>query len=105
LASALDGGEWSPSYNGRFTPRERAPFTRWIGGCVGPRAVLDAVVKRKIPSPPPEMEPQNPDHPVLFKRHYIIYFILKYKINTYLNMQFKKLEIKHISLFLKHSEL
>jgi hypothetical protein len=23
----------------------------WVGGWVGPRAVLDAVVKRKIPSP------------------------------------------------------
>jgi len=35
----------------RFTLRERAPGTHWIGGWVGPRAVLDAVVKRKIPSP------------------------------------------------------
>jgi hypothetical protein len=39
-----------------FTPRplylrERAPGTHWIGGWVGPRTVLDAVVKRKIPSP------------------------------------------------------
>jgi hypothetical protein len=33
---------------GRFTPRERAPGTHWIGGWVGSRAVLDAVVKRKI---------------------------------------------------------
>jgi hypothetical protein len=33
---------------GRFTPRERAPDTDWIEGWVGPRAVLDAVVKRKI---------------------------------------------------------
>jgi hypothetical protein len=31
-----------------LTPRERAPGTHWIGGWVGPRAVLDAVVKRKI---------------------------------------------------------
>jgi hypothetical protein len=31
-------------------PRERALGTHWIGGWVGPRAVLDAVVKRKIPS-------------------------------------------------------
>jgi hypothetical protein len=31
-------------------PRERAPDTHWIGGWVGPRAVLEAVVKRKIPS-------------------------------------------------------
>jgi hypothetical protein len=35
---------------GRFTPRERAPVTHWIGGWVEPRAVLDAVVKRKIHS-------------------------------------------------------
>jgi hypothetical protein len=49
--SALDGGEWSASRPGRFTPRERAPGTRWIGGWVGPGAVLDAMVKRKLPSP------------------------------------------------------
>jgi hypothetical protein len=29
-------------------PRERAPGTHWIGGWEGPRAVPDAVVKRKI---------------------------------------------------------
>jgi hypothetical protein len=33
--SALDGGEWSASRSGRFTPRERAPGTYWIGGWVG----------------------------------------------------------------------
>jgi hypothetical protein len=49
LTSALDGGEWSASRPGRFTPRERAPGTHWIGGWVDARAVLDAVVKRKIP--------------------------------------------------------
>jgi hypothetical protein len=32
LASALDGGEWSASHPGRFTPRERDPGTHWIGG-------------------------------------------------------------------------
>jgi hypothetical protein len=32
-------------------PGKRAPGTHLIGGWVGPRAVLDAVVKRKIPSP------------------------------------------------------
>jgi hypothetical protein len=31
-------------------PRKRAPGTHWIGGWVGPRAGLEAVVKRKIPS-------------------------------------------------------
>jgi hypothetical protein len=51
LTSALDGGEWSASCPSRFTPRGRFTGTHWIGGWVGPRAILDAVVKRKIPSP------------------------------------------------------
>jgi hypothetical protein len=46
---------------GRFTPRERAPGTHWIGGWLGPRAGLDIVTKRKIPSPCRE---SNPDHPL-----------------------------------------
>jgi hypothetical protein len=58
--SALDGGEWSASRPGRYTPRERAHSTRGIGGWVGPRAVLDAVVKRKIPSPGWESNPRTP---------------------------------------------
>jgi len=48
LTSALDGGEWSASLPGRFAPRERAPHTHLIGGWVGPRAILDTVVQRKI---------------------------------------------------------
>jgi hypothetical protein len=60
LTSALDGVEWSTSRPGRFTPRERAPGTHWIGGWVGPRAGLDAVVKRKIPSPRRESNPTTP---------------------------------------------
>jgi hypothetical protein len=51
LTSALDGGEWSASRLGRFTLREIVPGTHWIGGWVGLRVGLDAVVKRKIPSP------------------------------------------------------
>jgi hypothetical protein len=51
LTSALDGGEWSASHPVRFTPREGAPGTHWTGGWVGLRAVLDAVVKKKIPCP------------------------------------------------------
>jgi hypothetical protein len=58
--SALDWGEWSASRPGRFTPRERAPVTHWIGGWMGPRAVLDAVMKRKIPSPRRESNPRTP---------------------------------------------
>jgi hypothetical protein len=50
VTSALDGGEWSASRPGRFTPRERAAVALWIGSWVGPRAVLDAVVKRKTSS-------------------------------------------------------
>jgi hypothetical protein len=48
LTSALDGGEWSASRPGRFTSRERAPGIHGIGGWLGPRAVLDTVVKRQI---------------------------------------------------------
>jgi hypothetical protein len=60
LTSALDGGEWSASRPFPFTPRERAPGTHWIGGWVGPRAGLDAVMKGKIPSPRRESNPRTP---------------------------------------------
>jgi hypothetical protein len=59
LISALDGGEWSASRPGRFTPRERAPRTHFIGGWVGPRTVLGVVVRRKIPSPRRESNPRT----------------------------------------------
>jgi hypothetical protein len=57
LTSAPDGREWSTSRPDHFTPREEAPVTHRIGGSMGPRAVLDAVVKRKIPSPSWESNP------------------------------------------------
>jgi hypothetical protein len=41
-------------------PGETAPGTHCIGGWVEPRAVLDAVVKRKIPSPRQESNPRTP---------------------------------------------
>jgi hypothetical protein len=41
-------------------PQGKSPGTHWIGGWVGPRAVLDAVVKRKIPSPRRESNPRTP---------------------------------------------
>jgi hypothetical protein len=62
-ALALGGGEWSASRSGRFTPREIAPGTHWIGGWVGPRAILDSVVKRKIPIPRRESNPRTPSSP------------------------------------------
>jgi hypothetical protein len=32
----------------RFTPRERAPVTHWIGSCLGLRGGLDTEVRGKI---------------------------------------------------------
>jgi hypothetical protein len=43
LSSALDGGEWSSSRPGRFTPG-----THCVGDWVASRATLNAVRKRKI---------------------------------------------------------
>jgi hypothetical protein len=60
LTAALDGGEWSASRSGRFTPREKASGTHWLGGWVGPRVVLDTVVKTKIPNPRRELNPRTP---------------------------------------------
>jgi hypothetical protein len=59
LTLALDGGGWSASRSGRFTPRERAPGAHWIRGWIGPRDVLDAVVKIKISSPRQDSNTQS----------------------------------------------
>jgi hypothetical protein len=57
--STLVGGEWSASCPGRFTPRERAPGTHWIG-VVGPRAGLDCMEKLKfLFIPGLELRPQG----------------------------------------------
>jgi hypothetical protein len=50
---------WSALRPGRFTPKERAPGSHWLGGWVGPSAVLGAV-KRKIPSPRRKSNPRTP---------------------------------------------
>jgi hypothetical protein len=39
---------------------ERPPSTHWIGGRVGLRAVLNAVEKKKIPTPRRESKPRSP---------------------------------------------
>jgi hypothetical protein len=44
LTSVLDGGEWTASRHGHFTPEGKAPGTHCIGGWVGPRSGLDIVV-------------------------------------------------------------
>jgi len=59
LTSELERGEWSVSSTGRFTPRERVPGTRWIGGWVGPRAGLDAVVSRLFAQLPKQTQTTN----------------------------------------------
>jgi hypothetical protein len=59
LISTLDRDERSVSRLGRFTPTESAPDTHWIWGWVGPRVGLEAVVKRKIPSPCRGLETQS----------------------------------------------
>jgi len=56
---ALDEGEQLVSHPGHFTPREKATHTHWVGGWVGPRAILDAVAKRKTPSPCQESNPRT----------------------------------------------
>jgi len=48
--SALGGGVWSASRPCLFTPGERIHGSHWTGGCVGHRAGLDAVAKKKIPA-------------------------------------------------------
>jgi hypothetical protein len=58
LTSALDGGEWPALRPGRFTTTGRANVILWIGSWVGPRAGLNAVVKRKIPSPCRDSNPR-----------------------------------------------
>jgi hypothetical protein len=60
LTLTLDGGEWSASRPGRFTPSETAPGTHWIGRWVGPTICLDTVWKRRIPIPLRESNPNDP---------------------------------------------
>jgi hypothetical protein len=64
LTLTLHGNEWSASRPGALPPREKAPGTHWIEGWLGPRASLDAaVVKKKIPSP---LWQSNPDRPARY---------------------------------------
>jgi hypothetical protein len=51
LTSAVDGGEWSASHTGPYTPRETAAGTHWVGGWLGPRLGLEAVEKKESLAP------------------------------------------------------
>jgi hypothetical protein len=62
LTSVLDGGMWSASQPGCFTPGERTLGTHQIEGWMGPRASLAAVAKRKTPSPYCKLNPDHPAH-------------------------------------------
>jgi hypothetical protein len=48
---------WSASRPGRFTSRERAAGTHWIGGLVGPRASLDDIKRKSFTLPGLELRP------------------------------------------------
>jgi len=62
LTLEIDGGELC-SFTPRplYLPRERVPGTHWVGGWVSSIAGLDAVVKRKIPSPCLDSNPPSLD--------------------------------------------
>jgi hypothetical protein len=52
---------WVISFRPRLLyPQGKTPGTHWIRGCVGPRTVLDVMVKRKILSPCRESNPKTP---------------------------------------------
>jgi len=61
-ASTVHGGEWSASRRYRCTPAERTPGTHWIGGWVDTGGSLDAVAKRKIPTPTGNRHYEIPYH-------------------------------------------
>jgi hypothetical protein len=69
LTSLLRIGERSASRPGRFTPRERVPGIHWTVDWVGPRAVLDAVVKTEIHSPRRESNPRQGNAPFSWDFH------------------------------------
>jgi hypothetical protein len=53
-------GELSDSSPGSFGTKQITLSTHWIGGCVGPRAGLDAEEQRKISHPSWDSNPSRP---------------------------------------------
>jgi hypothetical protein len=54
LTSARDGGEWSASPLGRFTPQGKGPLDRRLGG---PQSSSERGGEEKNSQPPPGIEP------------------------------------------------
>lgn len=50
LTLLRDGGEWSDSHPGHFTPGDMVPSTHWIGGWVGTRATADTAEMCPVPA-------------------------------------------------------
>jgi hypothetical protein len=70
LTSALDGGEWSASRPGHFTPSgEGVPGTHWLRGQVSPRTGIDYMEKRKV-LPPPGLDLRPIGRPALTQSLY-----------------------------------
>jgi len=63
LTPAVGGGKWLVLRPGTTpTPTKEPPCTHWIGGWVGTRVGLGAVVKRKNHYPCRESNPCRPAH-------------------------------------------
>jgi hypothetical protein len=62
ITLVLDGGEWSASFSGHFTPKEKSPQFPFdmMGGWVGHRTVLDSVAKRRKPVHCLKLDPGHP---------------------------------------------
>jgi len=59
LASALDGGEWSASRPGLFTPGEKSLVLVRQGDWVGPQSQTGRIGKEENSQPLSEIEPRS----------------------------------------------
>jgi hypothetical protein len=57
LTSTLDGGEWSASRRGRFTPQGKSPWCPLDGRLGGPQSLCGRGGEEKNSQPLPELEP------------------------------------------------
>jgi hypothetical protein len=57
--SSPDGGEWSASLAGRFTPGETDPGTHCVGGLMGPEPVWALRTRETTLAPYRELNPYS----------------------------------------------